>query len=68
MVDLKNILSYYWDLNASDKSLEKLPTHILLVASIQQMIEYLSYQKDYEGRMQVSTEEIILQLSSIISE
>ena len=68
MVDISNVLSYYWNSVAEDKSMTALPKHVAVIASIQQMIEYLSYQRDYEGKMLMDTAEIVMQLREIISE
>ncbi len=67
MVDILNSMGYYWNMVTEDKSMDKLPEHKSMLLSLQQVIDYLQYQREYQGKYIMSIDEMIDQLNQVMA-
>lgn len=67
-VDIVDVLGYYWDELTKDKSTMPIASAMYLKMSLEQVIEYLAFRRDYQGDRNIDTTEVIDQLIKIIEQ
>lgn len=67
MVDILNSMGYYWNIVTEDKTMDDSSAHKSMLLSLQQVIDYLYYQREYQGKYIMSIDEIVDQLNQVMA-
>lgn len=67
MVDILNSMGYYWNIVTEDKTMDDSSAHKSMLLSLQQVIDYLHYQREYQGKYIMSIDEIVDQLNQVMA-